>query len=122
MKRLVLFVVALVFAFCTTVMAADQMAPASTTAPAEKAAPAKKDMKKADKKKATKKAKKADKKEMKKDDAAKPRWQNKSITTLCDVKKEQENLLLLFLLSYGLFFPFCYIHLTQFDRIRNVDK
>ena len=36
MKRLVLFVVALVFAFCTTVMAADQTAPASTAAPAEK--------------------------------------------------------------------------------------
>jgi hypothetical protein len=32
--------------------------------------------------------------------------QNKSITTLCDVKKGQENLSLLFLSGYGLFSPF----------------
>ncbi|MGD0022324.1 MAG: hypothetical protein ABSC54_08485 [Smithellaceae bacterium] len=53
MKRLVLFVVALVFAFCTTVMAADQPMPAGTAAPAKKEMKAKK-MKK--EKKAAKKA------------------------------------------------------------------
>ena len=36
MKRLVLFVVALVFAFCTTVMAADKPAAAPAAAPAAK--------------------------------------------------------------------------------------
>ena len=57
MKRLVLFVVALVFAFCTTVMAADKPAPAAEPVKMEKAAPAKdkKQMKKA-KKAAEKKA------------------------------------------------------------------
>jgi hypothetical protein len=66
MKRLVLFVVALVFAFSTTVMAADKPA---TAAPAEKAVAAepakaekaeKKETKKAKKTKKTKKEKKAD--------------------------------------------------------------
>ena len=53
MKRLVLFVVALVFAFCTTAMAADQPAAAGTAAPAKKEMKAKK-AKKAEKKAATK--------------------------------------------------------------------
>jgi sugar phosphate permease len=57
MKRLVLFVVALVFAFCTTVMAADKPAAVGTAAPAKAA-----DTKKVKKdKKAVKKAKKAEK-------------------------------------------------------------
>ena len=76
MKRLVLFVVALVFAFCTTVMAADQPVPAQTqeqAVAAEKAdvkvndAKAKADAKKAKAKcKAKKKVKKAAKKAEKK--------------------------------------------------------
>ena len=82
MKRLVLFVVALVFAFCTTVMAADQPVPAQTqeqAVAAEKAdvkvndAKAKADAKKAKAKcKAKKKVKKAAKKaaEKKADEAA----------------------------------------------------
>ena len=57
MKRLVLFVVALVFAFCTTVMAAEPVA-APAAAPVEKAAPAK-EVKKVKKVKKAKKAKKA---------------------------------------------------------------
>ncbi len=36
MKRLVLFVVALVFAFCTTAMAAEKPMAAGTAAPAKK--------------------------------------------------------------------------------------
>jgi sugar phosphate permease len=57
MKRLVLFVVALVFAFCTTVMAADKPAAVGTAAPAKVA-----DTKKVKKdKKAAKKVKKAEK-------------------------------------------------------------
>jgi sugar phosphate permease len=57
MKRLVLFVVALIFAFCTTVMAADKPAAVGTAAPAKAA-----DTKKVKKdKKAVKKAKKAEK-------------------------------------------------------------
>jgi len=47
MKRLVLFVVALVFAFCTTAMAAEPMAPAAANV--EKAAPAKAEKKKMNK-------------------------------------------------------------------------
>jgi Ni/Co efflux regulator RcnB len=61
MKRLVLFIVALVFAFCTTAMAAEPMA-APAAAPTEKAAPAK--VEKVKKVKKMKKAKKM-KKEMK---------------------------------------------------------
>jgi len=63
MKRLVLFVVALVFAFCTTVMAADKAvtAPVKEEAVKTEKAPVKKAEKKAVKK-AVKKAKKADKK------------------------------------------------------------
>lgn len=57
MKRLVLFVVALIFAFCTTVMAADKPAAVGTAAPA-KAADTKKVKKE---KKAAKKVKKAEK-------------------------------------------------------------
>ena len=59
MKRLVLFVVALVFAFCTTVMAADKPAAVGTAAPAKvEAAEKKADAKKAaaEKKAAAKKA------------------------------------------------------------------
>ena len=57
MKRLVLFVVALIFAFCTTVMAADKPAAVGTAAPAKVA-----DTKKVKKdKKAAKKVKKAEK-------------------------------------------------------------
>jgi len=57
MKRLVLFVVALIFAFCTTVMAADKPAAVGTAAPAKAA-----DTKKVKKdKKAAKKVKKAEK-------------------------------------------------------------
>jgi uncharacterized protein YycO len=72
MKRLVLFVVALVFAFCTTVMAAgDMKAPAAapeTTPLMEKAAPTKVEkVKKAKKMKKMKKIKKM-KKEMKKEE------------------------------------------------------
>ena len=72
MKRLVLFVVALVFAFCTTVMAAGDMnAPAAapeTTPLMEKAAPTKVEkVKKAKKMKKIKKMKKEMKKEEKKD-------------------------------------------------------
>ena len=72
MKRLVLFVVALIFAFCTTVMAAgDMKAPAAapeTTPLMEKAAPAKVEkVKKAKKMKKMKKMKKEMKKEEKKD-------------------------------------------------------
>jgi hypothetical protein len=65
MKRLVLFVVALVFAFCTTAMAADQPVAAGTAKPmaAGTAAPAKKEMKA----KKAKKAKKAEKKAVTKD-------------------------------------------------------
>jgi hypothetical protein len=62
MKRLVLLVVALVFAFCTTVMAADKPATAPVKEEAvktEKAPVAKKEVKKVKK---VKKAKKADKK------------------------------------------------------------
>jgi len=83
MKRLVLFVVALVFAFCTTVMAAEPVA-VGTAVPTkdEQAATMKADQKKAaaDKKAAEKKAaakkaaaekKAADKKEMKDKKAAK---------------------------------------------------
>jgi hypothetical protein len=70
MKRLVLFVVALVFAFCTTAMAAgDMKAPAAapeTTPLMEKAAPAK-EVKKVKKMKKAKKMKKEMKKEEKKD-------------------------------------------------------
>jgi len=60
MKRLVLFVVALVFAFCTTVMAADK----AVTAPVKEEAvkTEKAPVKKAEKKKTVKKAKKAEKK------------------------------------------------------------
>ena len=47
MKRLVLFVVALVFAFCTTVMAADKPAAVGTAAPAKQKQPMKADAKKA---------------------------------------------------------------------------
>jgi ABC-type microcin C transport system permease subunit YejE len=68
MKRLVLFVVALVFAFCTTVMAVDKpaVAPAKGEAvTAEKADAAKVEVKKAAKK-AKKKVKKAAKKAEKK--------------------------------------------------------
>jgi sugar phosphate permease len=57
MKRLVLFVVALVFAFCTTVMAADKPAAVGTAAPAKAA-----DTKKVKKEKKAKKDKKAEKK------------------------------------------------------------
>jgi hypothetical protein len=60
MKRLGLFVVALVFVFCTTVMAAEPAA-APEVAPAEKAAPVK-----AEKVKKVKKVKKAAKKAEKK--------------------------------------------------------
>jgi Ni/Co efflux regulator RcnB len=72
MKRLVLFVVALVFAFCTTVMAAgDMKAPAAapeTTPLMEKAAPTKVEKVKKEKKmKKMKKMKKEMKKEEKKD-------------------------------------------------------
>jgi hypothetical protein len=72
MKRLGLFVVALVFAFCTTVMAAgDMKAPAAapeTTPLMEKAAPTKVEkVKKAKKMKKIKKMKKEMKKEEKKD-------------------------------------------------------
>ena len=60
MKRLLLFVVALVFAFCTTVMAADKPAAVGTAVPTkdEQAATMKADQKKAaaDKKAAAKKA------------------------------------------------------------------
>jgi len=67
MKRLVLFIVALVFAFCTTVMAAgDMTAPAAapeTTPLTGKAAPAK-EVKKVKKMKKAKKMKKEEKKEM----------------------------------------------------------
>jgi len=72
MKRLVLFVVALVFAFCTTVMAADKPAVAPTqeqAVAAEKATVVKNEAKvKADAKKAkaAKKAKKKVKKAAKK--------------------------------------------------------
>jgi hypothetical protein len=64
MKRLVLFVVALVFAFCTTVMAADKAvtAPVKEEAVKTEKAPVKKAEKKAVKKAAVKKVKKADKK------------------------------------------------------------
>ena len=68
MKRLVLFVVALVFAFCTTVMAVDKPAapPVKDEAvKAEKADVAKGEVKKAEKK-AKKKLKKAAKKAAKK--------------------------------------------------------
>ena len=54
MKRLVLFVVALVFAFCTTVMAADKPMAAGTAAPAKAADT--KEIKKAKKEKKEKKA------------------------------------------------------------------
>ena len=57
MKRLVLFVVALVFAFCTTAMAADQPMAAGTAAPAKKEMKAKK----VKKEMKAKKAKKAEK-------------------------------------------------------------
>ena len=63
MKRLVLIVVALVFAFCTTVMAADKaVAPVAKdeAVKTDKAVDAKKDVKK------VKKVKKADKKDDKK--------------------------------------------------------
>ncbi|MGP8154249.1 MAG: hypothetical protein ACLQBQ_08950 [Smithella sp.] len=63
MKRLGLFVVALVFAFCTTVMAADTMAPAAPGP--EKKMEEKAAVKKAKKIKKIKKMKK-EKKEMKK--------------------------------------------------------
>src|SRR5664280_3872788 len=43
--------------------------------------------------------------------------QNKSITTLCDVKKGQENLSLLFLPGYGLFFPFLLYSFIMFKKI-----
>ena len=77
MKRLVLFVVALVFAFCTTVMAAgDMKAPAAapeTTPLMEKAAPTKVEkVKKAKKMKKMKKMKKEMKKEEKKAEEAAP--------------------------------------------------
>ncbi len=62
MKRLVLFVVALVFAFGVTVMAAEPMA-APAAAPTEKAAPAK-EVKKVKKMKKMKKAKKMEEKKM----------------------------------------------------------
>jgi hypothetical protein len=62
MKRLVLFVVALVFAFCTTAMAAEPMA-TPEAAPMEKAAPAK-EVKKVKKMKKAKKMKKEEKKDM----------------------------------------------------------
>ncbi|MGD0169279.1 MAG: hypothetical protein ABSE54_06125 [Smithella sp.] len=63
MKRLVLFVVALVFAFCTTAMAAEPMAPAAG-ANMEKVAPAKAEKKKMKKMKKAKKMKKDEKKDM----------------------------------------------------------
>jgi ABC-type transporter MlaC component len=70
MKRLVLFVVALVFAFCTTVMAADKPAVAPTqeqAVAAEKATVVKDEAQvKADAKKAKAKAKKKVKKAAKK--------------------------------------------------------
>ena len=74
MKRLVLFVVALVFAFSTTVMAADKAVPAQTpeqAVTAEKADAAKVVVKKAAKK-AKKKVKKAAKKAEKKVEEAAP--------------------------------------------------
>ena len=65
MKRLVLFVVALVFAFCTTVMAAEPMATPAAAPATEKAAPVKAEKaKKAKKTKKTKKMKKEEKKDM----------------------------------------------------------
>ena len=68
MKRLALFIVALVFAFSTTVMAAGDMtapaAPPETTPLIQKAAPVKADkVKKAKKVKKCKKAKKEEKKD-----------------------------------------------------------
>jgi Ni/Co efflux regulator RcnB len=66
MKRLVLFVVALVFAFCVTAMADEPMAPAAG-ANMEKAAPAKAEKKKMKKMKKAKKMKKEMKKDEKKD-------------------------------------------------------
>jgi len=63
MKRLALFVVALVFAFCTTAMAAEPMA-TPVGANAEKAAPAKAEKKKMKKMKKAKKMKKEEKKDM----------------------------------------------------------
>ncbi|MGA9108655.1 MAG: hypothetical protein ACLPSL_16405 [Smithella sp.] len=63
MKRLVLFVVALIFAFCVTAMADEPMAPAAGSN-MEKAAPAKAEKKKMMKKKKMKKMKKDEKKDM----------------------------------------------------------
>ena len=63
MKRLGLFVIALVFAFCTTVMAAEPVAAPAAPA-AEKAAPMKAEKKKVKKMKKMKKAKKAEEKKM----------------------------------------------------------
>ena len=65
MKRLVLFVVALVFAFCTTVMAAEPMAAPAAAPTTEKAAPAK-----VEKVKKAKKVKKVKKEEKKAEEAA----------------------------------------------------
>ena len=85
MKRLVLFVVALVFAFCTTVMAAEPMAAPAAAPATEKAAPAK--VEKVKKVKKMKKAKKIKKAEEKKAEEAAPAAQNKFVKTLCGFKE-----------------------------------
>ena len=73
MKRLVLFVVALVFAFCTTVMAADKPVTPPAAPPVEKAEPVKKEeVKKVKKVKKMKKVKKEKKVEEKKVEEATP--------------------------------------------------
>ena len=67
MKRLALFIVALVFAFCTTALAAEPIA-APAAAPTEKAAPVKAE--KVKKHKKVKKCNKAKKEEKKAEEAA----------------------------------------------------
>ena len=86
MKRLVLFVVALVFAFCTTVMAAEPMAAPAAAPATEKAAPAK-EVKKVKKMKKAKKMKKEMKKEEKKTWLLLKHPQNKFVKTLCGLKE-----------------------------------
>ena len=132
MKRLVLYVVALVFAFCTTVMAADKAADTKAVkddvVKTDKAPDAKKDVKKVKKvkkvetavepaakddavatekapAKKVKKVKKADKKADKKvEPIAEPVKQ--SITTLCDVRRDRETCPFFFCLMMVYFPPF----------------
>ena len=85
MKRLVLFVVALVFAFCTTVMAAEPMAAPAAAPAAEKAAPAK--VEKVKKVKKVKKAKKAKKEKKRRKLKQQLPLQNKFVKTLCGFKE-----------------------------------